>query len=135
MSENDGKKCNLASTHLRLHPDVSVEKLPVDETFWPRLMSGELGDFHNEYLVTAFTFEEDWPTWEIHPKGDEIVVLLSGKATLVLESDTGTDTEVTLEKAGDFAFVPKGTWHTARINTPAHMLFITAGEGTENRPI
>ena len=49
MSEN--KALNLASTYVRLRGDATAETLPVDDSFWPRLISGELGTFHNEYLV------------------------------------------------------------------------------------
>ncbi len=125
---------NIQSTYLRLRPDSSIEKLPVDATFWPRLIAGELGSFHHEYLVTSYTFSSNWPSWEIHPNGDEIVCLLSGRATMVLEAPDGQHTSVELETPGSFAFVPRGTWHTARIHGESAMLFITAGEGTRNRP-
>ena len=42
---------------------------------------------------------------------------------------------VQLNTPGEFVMVPRGVWHTARIATRASMLFITPGEGTENRPI
>ena len=125
---------NLKTTHLRLRPDSSIEKLPVDDTFWPRLIGGELGDFHNEYLVTVSSFEADWPSWEKHPNGDEIVCLLSGGATLILEG-ADENTEVELRETGDFVFVPRGTWHTAKTSQATTMFFITAGEGTEIRQI
>jgi mannose-6-phosphate isomerase-like protein (cupin superfamily) len=125
---------NLQSSHLRLRPDASIEELAVDETFCPRLMRGELGDFRNEYLVTTFSCQRDWPSWERHPNGDELVCLLSGEATMILETPGG-NTEVTLAKAGDYAFVPRGVWHTAHMQVPTLMLFITAGEGTEHRTI
>lgn len=124
---------NIQSTYLRLRPDSSVEKIPFDESFWPRLMNGELGDFRHEYLVTCYSYDEDWPSWECHPNGDEIVMLVSGKATFLLETPGG-NTQLVLERMGDFAFVPRGTWHTAHTDTPTTMLFITAGEGTQNRP-
>jgi mannose-6-phosphate isomerase-like protein (cupin superfamily) len=124
---------NLQSTYLRLRPDCSVEKLPVDDTFWPRLMSGALGNFHQEYLVASFSYASDWPNWEMHPNGDEIVALISGAATLVLESSDGSRRSVELTEPGSFAFVPRGTWHTARVNTPTTMFFITPGEGTQHR--
>jgi mannose-6-phosphate isomerase-like protein (cupin superfamily) len=124
----------LESTYLRLRPDCSIEKLPVDATFWPRLISGELGDFHHEYLVTSYTYSDDWPSWEIHPNGDEIVCLISGAATMVLEAPDGQHTRIELQQPGSFAFVPRGTWHTAKTSQPTAMLFITAGEGTRNRP-
>lgn len=124
---------SLFSTYLRLRPDASVEELDGGETFWPRLMQGELGDFHHEYLVTTFSYDSDWQSWEMHPNGDEIVCLLAGSATFVLETAEGLR-ELTLARSGDYAFVPRGTWHTAKTSVPTTMLFITAGEGTQHRP-
>jgi quercetin dioxygenase-like cupin family protein len=124
---------SLFSTFLRLRPDVSIEQLDGGETFWPRLMQGELGDFRNEYLVTTFSCDSDWQGWEMHPNGDEIVCLLSGEATFLLETADGLR-ELKLSRGGDYAFVPRGTWHTAKTGVPTTMLFITAGEGTQHRP-
>ena len=90
---------SLSSTYLRLRPDSSIEPLPV-EGFWPRLMSGELGDFHNEYLVTSAQYAADWPAWEMHPHGEEIVCLLSGAARMVLEAADGTRSEVAVRPTG-----------------------------------
>ncbi len=124
---------NLNSTFLRLRPDCSVEKLPFDDTFWPRLMSGKLGSFHHEYLVTTATYGSNWPSWEQHPNGDEIVCLLSGAVTFILELPDGNQ-KVQLSRVGDFAFVPQGVWHTAEVSVQSTLLFITAGEGTRGRP-
>lgn len=124
---------SLTSSCLRLRPDASVEELEGGESFWARLAQGELGDFHNEYLVTQFSYDSDWASWEMHPNGDEIVCLLSGQATFVLETASGAS-EIELVRAGDYVRVPRGTWHTARTRVPTTMLFITAGEGTQHRP-
>jgi hypothetical protein len=40
-----------------------------------------------------------------------------------------------LRDAGSYVVVPKGVWHTARTSVATRMLFVTPGEGTENRPI
>lgn len=125
---------HLHTTFLRLGRDSSIEKLPVDG-FWPRLMRGELGDFHGEYLVTTSQYSADWPSWEMHPNGDEVVCLLAGAARMILEAPDGSRSEIALETAGSFAFIPRGSWHTARISTACTMLFITAGEGTTHRPL
>ncbi len=125
---------HLQSTYLRLRPDCSIEKLPVDATFWPRLMSGQLGAFHREYLVTSYTYANDWPSWEVHPNGDEIVCLISGCATLVLEAQDGELSSLELATPGSFALIPRGAWHTAKISQESALLFITAGEGTQHRP-
>jgi quercetin dioxygenase-like cupin family protein len=70
----------------------------------------------------------------MHPNGDEIVALISGAATLILEGSHGQHQEVVLNRPGSYAFVPRGTWHTARVREPTTMFFITAGEGTRHRP-
>jgi len=87
MSKPSPGPYELATTCLRLQPDTSIEPLHVDDTFWPRLMSGALGTFHHEYLVTTFGYDKNWPNWEMHPNGDEIVLLLDGRTTMVLEVD------------------------------------------------
>jgi mannose-6-phosphate isomerase-like protein (cupin superfamily) len=74
----------------------------------------------------------DWPVWEMHPNGDEIVCLLSGSVTFVLEREGGEEA-VRLTRSGAYVIVPKGTWHTAKVGSAARMLFITAGEGTQHR--
>jgi mannose-6-phosphate isomerase-like protein (cupin superfamily) len=125
---------DLSSTFLRLRSDASVEPLPVDGTFWQRLAGGQLGTFHHEFLVTCSAFDADWVVWEMHPKGDEVVCLLSGAATFILERPGGNET-IDLGDAGAYVVVPQGTWHTAKARGPARMLFITAGEGTQHRPL
>ncbi len=124
---------DLSSTYLRLRPDSSIEKLPVDG-FWPRLMRGELGDFQHEYLVTTAAYSADWPGWEMHPNGDEIVCLLAGRATLIIEGPDGGRSDNELTQPGNFAFIPRGCWHTARVAAASRFFSITAGEGTQHRP-
>jgi oxalate decarboxylase/phosphoglucose isomerase-like protein (cupin superfamily) len=70
--------------------------------------------------------------WEMHPNGDEVVCLLSGSATFLLEKAGGTE-EIALNKSGTYVLVPRGTWHTANTQAPCRMLFITPGEGTQHR--
>lgn len=124
---------NLSSTFVRLRSDASVEPLPVGEGFWEDLSSGRLGTFHHEYLVTLHSMGSDWTSWEIHPNGDEIVCLISGAITLILEQQDG-NREVDLDRPGAYAIVPTDTWHTARVRKESSVLFITAGEGTRHRP-
>ena len=125
---------HLAATFARLRPDASIETLRVDDTFWPRLASGQLGDFHHEYLVSLHECDADWSNWERHPEGDEIVCLIDGDVTFVLDAEDGAQT-VRLSDSGAYLVVPRGTWHTARVAAPSRLLFVTAGEGTEHRPL
>ncbi|MBT6272776.1 MAG: cupin [Chromatiales bacterium] len=134
MDSDSGWTFNLDSTYLRLRSDVSVEPLPVDGSFWRDMASGNLGTFHDEYLVSTHTYETDWNQWEMHPYGDEVVVLLSGAINVLFQVDIGMR-RTSLEKTGTFIIVPRGTWHTAEVLEPSTALFITAGEGTQHRAI
>jgi mannose-6-phosphate isomerase-like protein (cupin superfamily) len=127
-----GSGLNIETTFLRLRSDASVESLPVDDKFWQRLITGELGTFHNEFLVLFHEFDSDWLMWEMHPNGDEVGCLLSGSVTFRFECENGYE-ETRLEESGAYVIVPRGTWHTAKVHAPSRMLFITAGESTETR--
>lgn len=86
-------------------------------------------NFKGCQLVSCHRFDGDWPSWEIHPHGDEVVILMSGRVTFVLRLQDG-DEEVRLENQGDYALVPADVWHTAKTNTPTAVIFITPGEET-----
>lgn len=83
-------------------------------------------------LVALHHFSKPWASWEVHPKGHEVVVCTAGEITLVQEIGD-EHVRVTL-RPGEFAINPPGVWHTADIAESATALFITAGEGTETRP-
>jgi quercetin dioxygenase-like cupin family protein len=83
-------------------------------------------------LVTIHSFAAPWDTWEMHPKGDELVLCLAGRITLHQEIDGKLHT-ATLEPHQAIVNAP-GVWHTADASGPVTALFITAGMGTEIRP-
>ena len=73
-----------------------------------------------------------WTSWERHPAGDELVVVLSGRSDLIQEVD-GEERRFEL-CPGQAAINPRGVWHTADVHEPGEALFITPGRGTEHRP-
>jgi mannose-6-phosphate isomerase-like protein (cupin superfamily) len=83
-------------------------------------------------LVSMFSFDRSWDSWEMHPRGSEVVLCVSGSMTLHQEHADGTVATVTL-RPGQYAINPPGTWHTADIADGATAVFITAGLGTEIR--
>lgn len=83
-------------------------------------------------LVSLYHFSEPWTTWEMHPEGEEIVVCISGRMTLIQEID-GKPHRVELTP-GEAIINPRGVWHTADVEGTAGALFITAGLGTQMRP-
>ena len=84
-------------------------------------------------LVSMHTFHESWDSWEMHPKGHEVVICTDGTITLIQEQRDGAEQRITLSK-GEYAINEPGCWHTADIDAPATAIFITAGEGTQHRP-
>jgi mannose-6-phosphate isomerase-like protein (cupin superfamily) len=126
-------KLDLTSTFVVVQPDHSAVPVAVTPTIFDEL-DARFDRFKGRLLVSSFTFESDWSTWEIHPAGDEIVCLLSGDVTMVLDRN-GIEEIIRLREAGSFAIVPRATWHTARTSVPTKMLFVTPGEGTANKPI
>ncbi len=121
---------DLETTYLSLDGRGAVSRHPVGPEFWatidrnPDLLAT---------LVTVSTADRDWTTWEMHPEGAEILVLLEGRLTMVLDRPAGEDRHPMV--AGATLVVPKGTWHRALIAEPIRMLFVTYGAGTTHRPI
>jgi mannose-6-phosphate isomerase-like protein (cupin superfamily) len=126
------KPFNIADTFVALEQGSRARPLPVNEDFWPALIGGRLGPVHR--LLSCLSFSKDWSTWERHPAGEEFVCLLEGEVELHLENEGGTREVVVLDQPGAFVLVPPNTWHTAKVRRPARMLFVTPGEGTQNRP-
>lgn len=69
---------------------------------------------------------------ERHPDGDELIYLVSGRAEIVLEEESG-ERSVTLE-AGQAFVVPKGTWHRVLVLEPCEIVYVTPGPNGEHRP-
>ena len=112
---------------------ASVEQLPPFDgsmQWYANYGQAHAKDGAEGRLVALHSFSSDWATWEMHPKGAELVYVVSGSLTLVQEID-GERHEHQL-RAGQAAINPPGVWHTAKTREPTTALFITAGEGTRN---
>ena len=118
-----------SSTYVCLAPDGSAFPIAVTPSFWGEI--DERADLQEGRLIAAFESSADWPHWEMHPNGEEILVLLSGKMTMVFE-ERGTERKLPLNE-GHACIVPRGTWHRAIVHTPSKLLAITYGRGTERR--
>ena len=84
------------------------------------------------YLVGVYPMTTDWPHWEMHPKGCEILVMLDGRLEMTLDRDGALST--VLLEPGATLVIPPGAWHIARVLEPGRLLGVTYGEGTEHRP-
>ena len=134
-----GDTIDLLKNYLLLEPDGAAILLPGGGEFWSQLMSRNATDSgirrllssEKGRLLSALSMAADWTNWEMHPAGDELLFMLEGKATFVLELSEGLR-EIALG-AGRLLVIPKGVWHTAKVSEPARLLAITAGLGTQHR--
>lgn len=118
--------------YVHLATDGSATTLAGGDAFW-QLPEADAARYGEGWLVSEFEFDADWPSWEMHPEGDEFVYLLSGEVELTLELPGGLQ-KVPLRGRGAVV-VPRGVWHTARvIVAPSRMLHVTRGAGTQLRP-
>ncbi len=121
---------DLSETYVDLADGGGAETVTNDAAFWQDLMSGRRDI---DRLMGVAPIDKDWTFWEQHPNGEEVLVLLAGAATLVLDDGTDDPREVSLEE-GQAVVVPRGTWHRMIVHRPGRMVFVTAGRGTTHRP-
>lgn len=121
-----------------IHLGLGSRALPIEGFAWdPAVLAAYseavAGDGAEGRLVAVF--EEDtgsWTNWERHPAGDELVVCLSGRMTVIREVDGSPDP---VELGPNEAMInPAGVWHTADVHEPVRFLTVTPGLGTEHRP-
>ena len=125
------EKHHLLETFAVLTPSLEVNPVSVTSNLYDRLRN-DFDNFKGHVLVSLHEFSESWPHWERHPAGDEIVILLSGKVTLRIQTRQSEE-KTDLNAAGSYVIIPRGAWHLAETRDPARMLFITPGEETEHR--
>jgi mannose-6-phosphate isomerase-like protein (cupin superfamily) len=127
---------DLSEVFVHLGRGATATPLP-DFSWSPEYLAGyqaRFADDGNEgRLVCVVPQDATWDSWERHPAGDEVVVLLSGRVDLVQDID-GTEHVVELQP-GRAVINPAGVWHTARVHEPGVALFVTPGRGTEAKPL
>ena len=130
----DGFDLNRTFVHLG-HGATAV---PLPDFSWsPEYLSAYeerfTGDGDEGLLLCVLAQDATWDSWERHPAGEEVVVLLSGRIDVVQEID-GAEYVVEL-RPGQAMINPAGVWHTARVHEPGMALFVTPGRGTEAKPL
>src|SRR5688500_9917079 len=88
---------DLTQVYLLLATNGKIAKLEGGDKFW-NLSGEELDKIGENWLITEFSFEEDWKSWEMHPNGEEIVYLLSGAMDLILKKGENRQTIELREK-------------------------------------
>lgn len=120
--------------HLGLGATVVMEPEFTGDLSW----YGGYGERHGAdgvegRLVSQHTFSQPWDVWEMHPRGEELVLCTNGVISLIQQQADGSQLKIELN-SGEYAINPRGVWHTADVTGSATAVFITAGEGTEHKP-
>jgi mannose-6-phosphate isomerase-like protein (cupin superfamily) len=69
---------------------------------------------------------------EVHPDGDEILYVISGRLRVIGESDPNSALDL---GPGDACIVRKGEWHRVLTVEPAQLIHITPGPRGDYRPL
>lgn len=130
-----GKPFELDKTFVHLGLGATAELLAdfswEDEDL-DRYVAAHVSDGDDGRLVLIGEERASWTSWERHPAGDEVVVALSGRITVIRELEGRAD-YVELGP-GQAVVNPRGVWHTCDVLEPGRALYITPGRGTEHRP-
>jgi len=126
---------DLATANLHLGLGARVDVL-ADFQWTPEYLEAyterTAGDGAEGRLVLLGRQEQSWDSWERHPAGEEVVILVSGRVDLYQEIDG--EVQVVPLTAGTAAVNPPDVWHTADVHEAGDAVFITPGRGTETRP-
>lgn len=69
-----------------------------------------------------------YPTWEMHPPGDELLIVASG--ALSVEFRNGGTIRTAHSSPRSAFVVPAGSWHRLMVNEPSVLLAITPPHNT-----
>lgn len=136
VARMDDENFDLSRTFIHLGP--AAHATPIPDFEWTKEFLAHYEDEHaadagEGRLVCISDQRETWDSWERHPAGDEVVVLLSGRVDLVQDLD-GNQRVVGLSP-GQAVINPVGVWHRTVVHEPGKALFITPGRGTEHRSL
>ena len=124
MNEHGNAKVNLATSVITLQRDGEARVLASVPGPPPRTDGLTIG--------APFMTREPPHGGEMHPDGDEVLFLISGRITVFIE-DQDPAREVELGP-GEALVIPRGAWHRVCLGEPSQILHITPGPRFEHRP-
>jgi mannose-6-phosphate isomerase-like protein (cupin superfamily) len=122
---------DLEKTYLFVDGAGGLETQDIGPNFWTEIAANPNA---GNTMISASQGRGDWPRWEMHPNGAEVLVILEGEPRVFLEHPDGR-LERLATRAGATVVVPKGAWHRAECDHPYKILYITYGPGTTHRPV
>jgi mannose-6-phosphate isomerase-like protein (cupin superfamily) len=130
MSTHTTGPFSLTDTFVRMRSDGGMDLEPLTPLFW----SGAYATA-GDRVVTVFEYASSddlhSDVLEVHPDGDELIVVLAGAIDLITES---SDSEVVAGlDAGQAAVVRRGTSHRLSMRSPGRLLSINVRSGMQSR--
>lgn len=121
---------NLMDTLLYLDANQSIRSYAKQFEFFRKAQQdSELADSFTLVLFEVQSAEDvHYPIWEMHPEGDELLILISG--SLSIEFDDQAITQEMLLLPQTAFVVPAGSWHRIEVNEPSMLLAVTPRHGT-----
>ena len=111
---------------------VALENFQFDGASFEGYIAAHCTDKSPGRLVMIESSPISWDTWEIHPAGDELVIVLEGRGEMLQQTDRG---EVRIDiYPGATVINPKGVWHTANVEQAIKAIYITPCPGTDHKP-
>ncbi len=130
MSADTTDPFSLTDVFVRLRPGGGMDLEPLTPSFW----SGDHAT-PGDRVVAVFEYASSddlhSEVLEVHPEGDELIVVLAGAIDLISES--GGDEVVVSLDAGQAAVVRRGTWHRLSMRAPGRLLSINVRSGMQSR--
>jgi mannose-6-phosphate isomerase-like protein (cupin superfamily) len=119
------QKVNLEAEVVHLADTAKATVVPMAADFWvnmpPILGAGR--------MVARLPQTADWTGWEMHPRGDELILVLSGRIRFHCHGCGDLEAG-----PGETVLIPAGIWHTADVLEPAEIICITEGGDSQHRP-
>lgn len=104
-----------------------------DLSITPRERKPGLPERIDGVTIGILTMTRDAPHGgEVHPDGDEILYVISGKLRVTGESDPSAAIEL---GPGDACIVRKGEWHRVSVLEPTQLVHVTPGPNGDHRPL
>ena len=69
---------------------------------------------------------------EVHPDGDELLYVVSGRLEVTLESEPTAPVQL---GPGEVCVVPRGEWHLVHVIAPGVLVNLTPGPRGDHRPL
>lgn len=126
MADEPTTPFDLAEAVIGLRRDGRADRVPQTPGRPPTRIDG--------YTIGAPVFSQPAPhDGEMHPDGDELLFLVSGRVSVLLDQENGS--RAIELAAGQALIVPRGVWHRVVPHGACQLVHVTPGPRGEWRPL